>query len=138
MSYFEDKGDFLTKIENIEKNLLKEQNHYTDKIKSLLNDIFDLIDKYDYDKCNIDINFENNIFSQMILLYLIKNFENYKKNNNKYEEIIKIMENLKVDKLFKELVEIRENKLSTNNFKEEENKIIENIRKIKKNNNDRN
>ena len=48
------------------------------------------------------------------------------------------MENLKVDKIFKELVEIRENKLSTNNFTEEENKIIENIRKIKKNNNDRN
>ena len=56
---------------------MKEQNHYTDKIKSLLNDIFDLIDKYDYDKCNIDINFENNIFSQMILL--IKNIENLKK-----------------------------------------------------------
>ena len=122
-----DTGNFLNKIENIEKYLLEKKSRYTDNIKSFLNDIFDLIDKYDYDKINIDIKLEENIFS-----ILINNIEKYKNKN--YEQIKIIMKKFKLEVFFKQLVEIRENKF-LNTFKKEENSVIENIKKNKYNNN---
>ena len=91
------------------------------KIKALINDIFDMITKANYDEYYIDM--DGKIISQ-----IIENIAKYSENKT-YLDIIEILEHFDIENEFKDLVKIRNDKFRLNydDFKSKEKAIVSQI-----------